>query len=151
MTVHCLEVGVRLQMVELITWVDGPNRSRGSWCRSSRVSAPQGFRHGYPSTWLRRVEHWRAPVGGGLPASPFRLRDGFTFPPWATFPSALPEIPYVGFSPVRLQAPGTSKFGVEPSRPSQPLMPDPGVPGPCGPCGPCGQFTPPFGTAYVAG
>ena len=32
----------------------------------------------------------RAPVGGGFPVSPFRLRGGFTLPPWTTFPAALP-------------------------------------------------------------
>ncbi len=31
----------------------------------------------------------------------------FLILPWLTFPAALPKIPYVGFSPVRLQAPGT--------------------------------------------
>ena len=30
----------------------------------------------------------RAPVGGGFPAPPFRLRGGFTVPPLATFPAA---------------------------------------------------------------
>ena len=69
----------------------------------------------------------RAPVGGGFPAPPFRLRGGFTVPPLATFPAAPPEIPDIGFSPVRLQASGTSQFGVEPSadasglRPTQPF------------------------------
>ena len=68
----------------------------------------------------------RAPVGGGFPAPPFRLRGGFTVPPLATFPAAPPKIPDIGFSPVRLQASGTSQFGVEPSadasglRPTQP-------------------------------
>ena len=69
----------------------------------------------------------RAPVGGGFPAPPFRLRGGFTVPPLATFPAAPPKIPDIGFSPVRLQASGTSQFGVEPSadasglRPTQPF------------------------------
>ena len=57
----------------------------------------------------------RAPLGGGFPALPFRLQGGVTVPPWATFPAALPKIPYVGFSPVRLQASGTLQFGTKPS------------------------------------
>ena len=67
----------------------------------------------------------RAPVGGGFPVSPFRLRGGFTIPPWTTFPAALPGIPYVGLSPVRLQAPGTVKFSMEPSRPGLRVKSDP--------------------------
>jgi hypothetical protein len=35
----------------------------------------------------------RATVGGGFPAPPFRLRGGFTFPPWSTFPEAPVVIP----------------------------------------------------------
>ncbi len=57
----------------------------------------------------------RAPLGGGIPALPFRLQGGVTVPPWATFPAALPRILYVGFSPVRLQASGTLQFGTKPS------------------------------------
>ena len=45
----------------------------------------------------------------------FDTWSGFLILPWLTFPAALPEIPYVGFSPVRLQAPGTCKFGTKPS------------------------------------
>ncbi len=45
----------------------------------------------------------------------FDAWSGFLIRPWPTFPAALPEIPYGGFSPVRLQAPGTTKFSVEPS------------------------------------
>jgi hypothetical protein len=69
----------------------------------------------------------RAPVGGGFPVSPFRLRGGFTLPPWTTFPAALPGIPYVGLSPVRLQAPGTVKFSMEPSRPGVWVKSDPDI------------------------
>ena len=65
----------------------------------------------------------RAPVGGGFPAPPFRLRGGFTVPPLATFPAAPPKIPDIGFSPVRLQASGTSQFGVEPSADASGLRP----------------------------
>ncbi len=39
----------------------------------------------------------RAPVGGGFPASPFRLRGGFPVPPWATFPGAPLRSRTVGF------------------------------------------------------
>ena len=44
----------------------------------------------------------RASLGGGFPVLPFRLQGGGTVPPWTTFPAALPKIPHVGFSPVRL-------------------------------------------------
>jgi hypothetical protein len=30
----------------------------------------------------------RSAIGGGFPASPFRLRGGVTIPPWPTFPEA---------------------------------------------------------------
>ena len=85
------------------------------------------FFHGYYDHYcLSGRALARAPVGGGFPAPPFRLRGGFTVPPLATFPAAPPKIPDIGFSPVRLQASGTSQFGVEPSadasglRPTQP-------------------------------
>ena len=107
----------------------------------SSTAAPAPPPHGGENESGRALA--RAPVGGGLPASPFRLRDGFTVPPLATFPAALPKIPYVEFPPVRLQAPGTSQFGVEPSQPGQPLKPYPGIPGHPR------RFTPPFGAAYV--
>ena len=70
----------------------------------------------------------RAPLGGGFPALPFRLQGGVTVPPWATFPAALPKIPYVGFSPVRLQASGTSQFGTKPSAGSSRSRPIPPYP-----------------------
>ncbi len=59
---------------------------------------------------LSRVGHWRAHLY------------------WATFPAALPKIPYVGFSPVRLQASGTSQFGTEPSAGSPRSRPIPPYP-----------------------
>ena len=70
----------------------------------------------------------RAPLGGGFPALPFRLQGGVTVPPWATFPAALPKIPYVGFSPVRLQASGTLQFGTKPSAGSSRSRPIPPYP-----------------------
>ena len=70
----------------------------------------------------------RAPLGEGFPALPFRLQGGITVSPWATFPAALPKIPYVGFSPVRLQASGTSQFGTEPSAGSSRSRPIPPYP-----------------------
>ena len=70
----------------------------------------------------------RAPLGEGFPALPFRLQGGVTVPPWATFPAALPKIPYVGFSPVRLQASGTSQFGTKPSAGSSRSRPIPPYP-----------------------
>jgi hypothetical protein len=50
----------------------------------------------------------RATVGGGFPAPPFRLRGGFTFPPWSTFPEAPVVIPDGRISRVRL---ATMTFG----------------------------------------
>jgi hypothetical protein len=35
----------------------------------------------------------RSTVSGGFPSPPFRLRGGFTFPPWPTFPKAPVVIP----------------------------------------------------------
>ena len=55
----------------------------------------------------------RAPLGGGFPALPFRLQGGFSVPPSATFPAALPKIRTSGFPTVRLQASGTLQFGTE--------------------------------------
>ena len=55
----------------------------------------------------------RAPLGGGFPALPFRLQGGFSVPPSATFPAALPKIRTSGFPTVRLQAAGTLQFGTE--------------------------------------
>lgn len=46
----------------------------------------------------------------------------------ATFPAALPKIPYGGFSPVRLQAPGTVQFGPEPSRSDRQVKAGPDIP-----------------------
>lgn len=60
-----------------------------------------------------------------------------------TFPTALPKIPYVGFSPVRLQAPGTSQFGRVPFRTGSWVKVDPSIPhGPS-------QFAHAFETAYL--
>src|SRR5713226_5383386 len=58
----------------------------------------------FPSPLISRVEDWRAglgrslgywdrsrarpAVGGGFPFLLFRLQDGFTVPPWLTFPEA---------------------------------------------------------------
>ncbi len=70
----------------------------------------------------------RAPLGGGFPASPFRLRSGFTVPPQTTFPAALPKIPYVRFSRVRLQASGTLQFEAEPSAIPDEVKTDPAIP-----------------------
>jgi len=43
------------------------------------------------------------------------------------FPAALPEIPYGGFSPVRLQASGTRKFSAEPSGLAERLKSNPDI------------------------
>ena len=46
----------------------------------------------------------------------------------ATVPAALPGIPYGAFSPVRLQAPGTTRFSNKPFRQGQRLKFDPNIP-----------------------
>ena len=61
------------------------------------------------------------------------------------FPAALPKIPYGGFSPVRLQAPGTRKFSTEPSGKSERLKSDPDIRRPTHPLAPA------FGRASVTG
>jgi hypothetical protein len=52
-------------------------------------------------------------VGSGGGSIPFGL--GLSPAPVATFPAAPPEIPYGGFSPVRLEVPGTAQFSGESS------------------------------------
>jgi hypothetical protein len=56
--------------------------------RSSLTEAPSLHRHYPASSVLRSWDRARARriTGGGLPASPFRLRGGFTIPPWPRFP-----------------------------------------------------------------
>jgi hypothetical protein len=61
------------------------------------------------------------------------------------FPAALPKIPYGGFSPVRLQAPGTREFSAEPSGKSARLKSDPDIRRPTRPLAPA------FGKAAVTG
>ena len=60
-----------------------------------------------------------------------------------TFPAAPPKIPYGGFSPVRLQVPGTRKFSAEPSEKSERFKSDPDVRRPAQP------LSPAFGRAAV--
>jgi len=52
-------------------------------------------------------------VGSGGGSIPFGL--GLSPAPMATSPAAPPKIPYGGFSPVRLQVPGTAQFSGESS------------------------------------
>ena len=94
----------------------------------SRRGAPGHREPGHKSKRVRARALARASLGGGFPVLPFRLQGGGTVPPWTTFPAALPKIPYVGFSPVRLQASGTSQFGTEPSAGSSRSRPIPPYP-----------------------
>ncbi len=57
-----------------------------------------------------------------------------------TFPAVLPKIPYGGFSPVRLQAPGTRKFSGHPSWLPRRIKSDPDMP----------RLTLQFGSAFGA-
>src|SRR5262245_61100840 len=58
-----------------------------------------------PPHHLGRVEHWRAqPKVWSFRSPLFRLWSGCLVRPSPTFPAAPPQIPYGGFSPVRLQA-----------------------------------------------
>ena len=69
-------------------------RLRSSWRLSNgerATLAEIGKRLGRKG--LQQVARWdrtraRPALGGGLPFLPFRLQDGFTFPPWLTFPAA---------------------------------------------------------------
>ena len=60
----------------------------------------------------------RAPVGGGFPAPPFRLRGGFTVPPLATFPAAPLKFRTSGFprSGFKHQAPHSSEWSLPRTR-----------------------------------
>ena len=53
---------------------------------------------------------------------------GLSPAPIVTFPAALPKIPYGGFSPVRLQTPGTRKFSDHPSWRRGRVKSDPDIP-----------------------
>ena len=87
----------------------------------------------------RRVERWRAHRRVRWLLQGFR--PGPQSGSHGHVSSTLPGIPYGGFSPVRLQAPGTCEFSRELSRRVRWLKPDPGIhhfPR---------QFSPAFGTA----
>src|SRR4029434_10288541 len=74
-----------------------------------------------------RVEHWRAqPKVGSFRSPLFRLWSGFLIRPSPTFPAAPPQIPYGGFSPVRLQAqaPRSTVCRLPPRSPHLSLIPD---------------------------
>ena len=71
----------------------------------------------------------RAPLGGGFPALPFSVA-GWGHSSAVGHVSSRPSLkfPYVGFSPVRLQASGTSQFGTKPSAGSSRSRPIPPYP-----------------------
>ena len=63
---------------------DAVRRYARAWRRRWRLLSPSQALSGRALA--------RAPLGGGIPALPFRLQGGVTVPPWATFPAALPKI-----------------------------------------------------------
>ena len=76
----------------------------------------EGFRHVYPSTWLRWVEHWRAhPLAEGFQPRPFGCEVGSQFRHRPRFQPPPLKFRTSGFPTVRLQASGTHQFGQEPS------------------------------------
>src|ERR1700678_1967101 len=84
---------------------------------SSESCYPSLFRghvHGFRCT--RHVVGWSTgarTVGSGGSSTPFDA--GLSPAPMVTSPAAPPKIPYGGFSPVRLQVPGTAQFSEESS------------------------------------
>ena len=90
-----------------------------AWIPVRPISPNPAFEHALCAWWnstpgiLSGRALARAPLGGGFPALPFRLQGGFSVPPSATFPAALPKIRTSGFPTVRLQASGTLQFGTE--------------------------------------
>src|SRR5271157_5088675 len=64
-------------------------------------------------------------LGSGGNSTHFKV--GLSPAPMATFPAAPPKIPYGGFSPVRLQVPGTAQFSRESSRVGRWLKWDPHI------------------------
>jgi hypothetical protein len=110
--------------------VDVVSQGRESHLRAlpSEFRDPSLFRghvHGFRCTRhvsLRQLRDMAPPVGwstgartvgsGGC-STPFDV--GLSPAPMITFPAAPPKIPYGGFSPVRLQVPGTAQFSEESS------------------------------------
>ena len=64
-------------------------------------------------------------LGSGGNSTYFKV--GLSPAPMATFPAAPPKIPYGGFSPVRLQVPGTAQFSRESSHVGRWLKWDPHI------------------------
>ena len=89
-----------------------PLSFRGHVFRSRRtrhVSSPTVHKMAPPVGWSTGART----VGSGGGSTPFDV--GLSPAPMITFPAAPPKIPYGGFSPVRLQVPGTAQFSVESS------------------------------------
>src|SRR5712691_11874591 len=97
-----------------VIWICLPPES-GNWRREDlHLSSYSVLSAAHPSSGFRLGQFpsgralARAAVGRRVSdIHSFDRWSGFLIPPWLTFPAALPKIPYVGFSPVRLQAPGT--------------------------------------------
>jgi hypothetical protein len=92
-----------------------------------RLGCPSPPRYHRLCRW-RRQGHWdragaRAPLDGGFPASPFRLRGGFTVPSWVTFPRAPRFIPDGRISRVRLATLAAVRHGPFPVTPKLKLWP----------------------------
>ena len=51
-----------------------------------------GKRLTLPNTGIENRNRARPAVGEGFPFLLFRLQDGFTVPPWLTFPEAFPSL-----------------------------------------------------------
>ena len=83
---------------------------------------------------LQRCHDMASPVGWGTGARTLgsggnstHFKVGLSPAPMATFPAAPPKIPYGGFSPVRLQVPGTAQFSRESSHVGRWLKCDPHI------------------------
>jgi len=95
--------------------------------------------HGYGfrctrHVFLQRCHDMASPVGWGTGARTLgsggnstHFKVGLSPAPMATFPAAPPKIPYGGFSPVRLQVPGTAQFSRESSHVGRWLKCDPHI------------------------
>ena len=118
----------------------GPRRGDGLLVSTFATRYPLLFRghvHGFRCTRhvsLQRSVETASPVGWGTGACTLgsggnstHFKVGLSPAPMATFPAAPPKIPYGGFSPVRLQVPGTAQFSRESSHVGRWLKCDPHI------------------------
>ena len=108
------------------------------WGRHSRAGGPRGQTEFQASLKLGLTPPTADPanctVGWGTGARTLgsggnstHFKVGLSPAPMATFPAAPPKIPYGGFSPVRLQVPGTAQFSRESSHVGRWLKCDPHI------------------------